>query len=94
MTSVETIFENGVFRPLSPVAIADNRRVNIHLDEIDFLGEPAIPPRHSAGAYPDDHPEFSAPEMDYSPVPPKSAGTLKARFTPAARWNPPALAME
>ena len=46
-TVIEAVFERGVFRPLIPVAIADNRRVKLWLDDSDvpaFAGLPARPP--------------------------------------------------
>jgi len=36
-TMIETIYEKGVFRPLKPVAIAENQRVKIRLEDADLL---------------------------------------------------------
>ncbi len=38
-TQVEAIYENGVFRPLRPVALPEHRRVTLTVEE----GEPADP---------------------------------------------------
>lgn len=69
---LEAIFEKGVFRPLTPVAITENRRVKIHVVDSEIQGEQArTHPRLNPLPYPDDFPEFSEAELAYSFPSPK-----------------------
>ena len=94
-TVIEAVFERGVFRPLIPVAIADNLRVKLWLDDSDVPASPDSPPApHPPVVYPKDPSDFSESESGYLPVPMKAAGTRPARFVAAGAWTPPAYSSE
>jgi predicted DNA-binding antitoxin AbrB/MazE fold protein len=93
-TSIDTIFENGVFRPLKPVAIAENQRVQILLADPSLLQttnatKDISPVRHSPSPYPDDSSVLDDDDFTYQPVPPKMIGAMQARFVFAGRLKPP-----
>ncbi len=79
-TMIETVFENGVFRPLTPVAIAENRHVKIHIEDSEIQSAQDLThPRLEPLAYPNDVSEFSESDLDYASVPPKAVATRKSR---------------
>ena len=89
-TMIDTIFEKGVFRPLKPVALAENQLVKIRLEEPIPSGEPVLTfPRHAPSPYPQDFQEERESSFDYQSVPMKSAGTVHARFVFVGRLTPP-----
>ena len=77
-TMIDAIFAKGVFRPLKPVALAENQRVKITLEDAESLSGQDIP-RHSPAVYPDDDPVTSDSDFDYLPVPKKNLGMVQAR---------------
>lgn len=73
-TTIETVFEKGVFRPLQPVALPEHRRVRIRLeDESTF---PRLMPR----AYDENASDVAVSDLDMVPVPPKAIHTVQARL--------------
>lgn len=88
-TMIETVFEKGVFRPLTPVAIAENRRVKIRVEDSELQGEQGLShPRLEPLAYPDDFPEFSEADLAYASPPPKAVATVSADCTFAGKLQP------
>jgi predicted DNA-binding antitoxin AbrB/MazE fold protein len=86
---IETIFEKGVFRPLIPVAITENQRVKIHVEDSDIQGDQATAhPRLEPLPYPDDFPEFSEAELAYSSPPPKAVLKISADCTFTGKLPP------
>jgi predicted DNA-binding antitoxin AbrB/MazE fold protein len=93
-TTIDTVFEKGVFRPLHPVAIQENLRVRIRLeDESQDAIVSASYPRLPAGQYSEEHPDFSDSEVQYTSVPPKSVREVQAKVTFAGKL-PPAIYLE
>lgn len=89
-TMIDTIFEKGVFRPLKPVALAENQRVRIRLEESLVPVEPVLAfPRHPPSPYPDDFQADPEPSYEYQPVPLKFMGTIQARFVFKGPLTPP-----
>ena len=89
-TTIDAIFEKGVLRPLKPVALAENQRVTIRLEESVPSAEPVLTfPRHAPSPYPDDSPEDLESTFEYQPVPLKSLGTVQARFVDKGKLTPP-----
>jgi len=88
-TTIETIFENGVFRPLQPVMIAENRRVLIEFEENpqDGMGD-LTRPRLSPREYVDDYPDFADADIEYNSMPPKSINTVEAKIIFAGKMPP------
>jgi predicted DNA-binding antitoxin AbrB/MazE fold protein len=88
-TTIETVFENGVFRPLKPIAIREHQRVTIQIDEAG-LGLNGMPshPRLEPREYPDDYLESPDSELEYVPVPPKAVTTIRANFVFAGPIQP------
>lgn len=84
---IDTVFENGDFRPLTPVAIPENKPVKIRLED-EKVKEQDEHPRLKPGEYPDDVPELPESTFDYVSVPPKSVKTIQARFVFAGRIEP------
>jgi len=92
--SIEAIYERGVFRPLKPLSIDENRRFNLVLTDVsDAETEEAAPeqlhPPLVPTEYPDDYPEFSDADYEYQPVPPTIVGTVKATCRYDGPWTPP-----
>lgn len=94
-TVIDTIFAKGVFRSLKPVALAENQRVKIRLEE------PAAPtdsgltfPRHAPSTYPDEYQEASDSTFEYRSIPLKSASTIQARLVHRGRLTPPVYSEE
>ena len=88
-TMIDAIFAKGVFRPLKPVALAENQRVTIRLEESVLSTEPVLTfPRHAPSPYPDDSPEDPESTFDYQSVPMKSVGTIQTRFVFMGRLTP------
>lgn len=89
-TMIDTIFEKGVFRPLKPVALAENQRVKIRLEESAPPTDSGLTfPRHAPSPYPDEVPETSDSTFEYRSVPLKSVGTIQARFVHLGPLTPP-----
>ena len=89
-TMIDTIFEKGAFRPLKPVAIAENQRVKIRLEDAGLpSGQGLTFPRLVPSAYPEDDREKPESSTDYLPVPLKAAGTVHARFVFLGKLIPP-----
>ena len=90
-TMIETVFEKGVFRPLTPVAIAENRRVKIRVEDSELQGEQGLNhPRLEQLACPDDFPEFSEADLAYASPPSKAVATVPADCTFAGKRQPAA----
>lgn len=88
-TTIETVFEKGVFRPLQPVALPENRRVRINIDDpshngTDHQPRPHLPPRE----YAEESYAVSDSEGDYQSVPPKAINTIRANVTFAGKLQP------
>ena len=73
MSTIETIFENGVFRPLEPVSFPNNSRVKIWIEdreatEISQRSHTRLRPRE----YPDDYRDGSETDLDQPSIAPIS----------------------
>ena len=85
--SIEAVFEKGIFRPLKPIALPENQRVNLVIADLNECSE--IPPQLLPTKYPDDYLEDCDDTYDYQPVPPVIVGTVKATFVDGGVWTPP-----
>lgn len=80
--TIKAIFENGVFRPLQSVALQEQQRVRLLLEEEvsqNGAGEvmhPRLPPRE----YPDDPLGVTESEFEYASMPPKSIHPNQAKL--------------
>jgi hypothetical protein len=85
--TVETVFEKGVFRPLHPVAISENKRIRIQFDDEakTSVGKPNYP-KLLPGLYPDDQPMLASDH--YHSVPPKSVSKVQAHVVLANKLSP------
>ena len=88
-TTLDTVFEKGVFRPLQPVALPENRHIRINFEDpvVSAHGEPSHP-RLPAREYPEDYPDVSDTDFEYLAVPPKSIHTVQANVIFAGRLRP------
>lgn len=86
-TTVEAVFEKGVFRPLQPVSIPENRRVRIRFDE-PGVEDLTPPPRLMPREYPEADAEGPDTDPEYQPVPPKAVRTVRANVIAAGRPAP------
>ncbi len=88
-TTIEAVFEAGVFRPLRPVSLPEQRRVQVLIDDRQFVGgDQPKPPRLQPLPYPDDYPDTTEADYDYQPVPPKHVAIVQARIVFAGRHQP------
>ena len=85
-TTIDTIFEKGVFRPLKPVAIAENRRVTIRVEEVAFVSDrPASFEPLPIGEY---HPDALGEDFEFETVPFPEITKLRVRFVFAGELLP------
>ncbi len=84
-TTIETVFEKGVFRPLKPVAIPENRRITISLDDLELAADEQAVPTLPVGEYPL---ETLGDDFDYRTVPLPEVGKLQVRFVYAGEIPP------
>lgn len=92
---IDTIFENGAFRPLKPLAIPENQRVEIQLEDFPqaHLDQPAIP-KLRPSVVPDDAPAHQGEEAGYQRVPPREINRIPANLYFAGKRLPPVVAEE
>ena len=87
-TTIEAVFEAGVFSPLRPVSLPEQRRVQVLIDDRQSIGDQPTHPRLQPMPYPDDHPDTTEADYDYRPVPPKHVVTVQTRIVFAGRHQP------
>ena len=88
-TTIETVFENGVFRPVLPIALPERHRVRITLDQPEVTaGSASDYPRLEPRPYPDDVPTFPDSDYEYVPMPPKAVRTVTAHVVFAGKLLP------
>lgn len=88
-TTIDTIFEKGVFRPLQPVVLPENRHIRINFEDPAVIGNgetafPRLPPRE----YPEEYPDVTDADFEYRAVPPKAIHTVQANVIFAGRLTP------
>ena len=88
MITIDTVFEKGVFRPLEPVAIHENKRIRIKIDSGLYGSSELRHPRLSPGVYPDDFPDVADSDFVYVAVPPKAVHTVSANIIFAGKIEP------
>jgi predicted DNA-binding antitoxin AbrB/MazE fold protein len=87
--TIETIFENGVFRPLQPVTLPANFRVRIAFEDTTPSEAASLfPPRVLPREYDDELSEVTVTDQEYTSVPPKSVTTVLASITLAGKMKP------
>ena len=89
MSTIDTVFEKGVFRPLQPVALPENRHIRINFEDPAVIGNcettfPRLKPRE----YPEEYPDASDADYEYLAVPPKAIHTVRANLIFAGRMRP------
>ncbi|MFO0935439.1 MAG: antitoxin family protein [Gemmataceae bacterium] len=79
MSIINAVFENGVFRPLDPVAIPDHQHVQLKVEQASELqlAQPTFP-RMTPGVYPEEDEAFSDSDYEYRSVPPKAIFYVQA----------------
>lgn len=92
---IDTIFENGAFRPLKPLAIPENQRVEIQLEDfpLSHLDQPANP-KLRPSVVPEETPAHPCDETDYQGVPPREINHIPANLHFAGKRLPPVVAEE
>ena len=77
ITTIEAVFEKCVFRPLQQVAIPENRRVKISLDDWELTTDKLKVQPLPVGEYPN---EELGDDFDYRTVPIHEVSKKQVRF--------------
>ena len=94
---IDAVYENGVFRPVRPIVLADNQRVQLSLDDSVFQSVPGselteAPQRHMPPPFPEEDSIIN--DEPYVNPPHRIVGTAWVHFIDAGRHLPPTLPLD